>query len=80
MKSKVGQWGNSLAVRIPMHVAQALNLQANDPVEFSVVDGKAVLVPVQTLPDFTLDELLDQMTDEPEPEVDWGKPMGKEIW
>lgn len=80
MKSQVGQWGNSLAVRIPKHIAQALNLQTNDAIEFSLVDGKAVLAPVRGLPEFTLDELLDQITEPPEAEVDWGKPMGKEIW
>lgn len=80
MKSQVGQWGNSLAVRIPKHIVQALNLQANDAIEFSVVDGKAVIEPVRLLPEFTLDELLEQVTEAPEPEVDWGKSIGEEAW
>lgn len=80
MKSQVGQWGNSLAVRIPKHIVQALNLKADDAIEFSVVDGNAVLAPVKSLPEFTLEELLDQVTEPPELEVDWGKPVGEEIW
>lgn len=80
MKSQVGQWGNSLAVRIPKHIAQALNLQPNDAIDFSVVDGKAVLEPIHALPEFSLDELLEQVTEPPEPEVDWGKHAGEEIW
>lgn len=80
MKTKIGQWGNSLAVRIPAHIAESLNLQPNDAIEFSVVDDKAILSPVHELPDFTLDELLAQMTEQPEPEIDWGIPVGKEAW
>lgn len=80
MKAQIGQWGNSLAVRIPKHIAQALNLQPDDAIEFSVVDGKAVLEPVRSLPAFTLDELLEQVTEPSEPEVDWGQPVGQETW
>ena len=32
------------------------------------------------LPAFTLDELLAQITDPPEPEIDWGAPVGDEVW
>ena len=80
VKSQVGQWGNSLAVRIPKYVAEALNLQPNDAIEFTVADGKVTLAPVRDLPDFTLDELLEQVTEPTEPEVDWGQPMGQETW
>lgn len=80
VKSQVGQWGNSLAVRIPKHVAESLDLQPNDAIEFTVADGKVTLAPVRDLPDFSLDELLAQVTEPSEPEVDWGKPMGQEIW
>ena len=80
MKSKIGQWGNSLAVRIPAYVAEELALQPNDAIEFRIVDGKVLLEPVRSLPKFTLDELLDQITEPPEPEVDWGAPIGKEVW
>ena len=80
VKSQVGQWGNSLAIRIPKHIVEALSLQLNDAIEFTVADGTVTLAPVRDLPDLTLDELLEQMTEPPEPEVDWGKSIGKEIW
>ncbi|MEL7328553.1 MAG: AbrB/MazE/SpoVT family DNA-binding domain-containing protein [Cyanobacteria bacterium J06559_1] len=80
MKSQVGRWGNSLAVRIPKHIAEALNLQPNDAIEFTLANGKATLEPLHELPEFTLDELLDQIVEPPELEVDWGSPVGKEIW
>jgi antitoxin MazE len=80
MKSQIGQWGNSLAVRIPRHVVEALGLKPNDTVECSVERGKMVLVPVQALPELTLVELLADVTEAPEGEVDWGRPMGDEVW
>ena len=80
MKSQVSQWGNSLAVRIPKHIVEALNLSANDAIAFTVEGGKAILEPIPALPEFTLDELLAQMTDEPEAESHWGEPMGQEEW
>jgi antitoxin MazE len=80
MKSQIGQWGNSLAVRIPKYMVEALDLKLNDAVEFSVEDGKLVLEPIHSLPELSLEELLAGITDSPEPEVDWGKPMGNEVW
>ena len=80
MKSQISQWGNSLAVRIPKQIAQELDLKANDAIEFSVVNGKVVLKPIQALPELTLDELLAQVIEPPELEVDWGEPVGEEVW
>jgi antitoxin MazE len=80
MKSQIGQWGNSLAVRIPKNVVEALSLKPNDPVECSVENGKLVFEPIQALPELSLEELLAEVTEPPEGEVDWGAPMGKEVW
>lgn len=35
---------------------------------------------MQNLPELTLKELLESITEPPEPEVDWGNPMGDEVW
>jgi antitoxin MazE len=82
MKSQIGQWGNSLAFRIPKYVAESLNLQPNDTVECLVEDGKMILRPIRALPlpEFTLEELLAEVTEPPEGEVDWGTPQGEEVW
>jgi antitoxin MazE len=80
MKSQIGQWGNSLAIRIPKYVVEALELKPNDAVECTVESGKLVVQRVQNLPELSLDELLAEVTEPPEPEVDWGKPMGDEVW
>lgn len=80
MKSQIGQWGNSLAVRIPKYVVESLDLKLNDPVEFTIENGRLVLEPIQALPELSLEDLLAEITEAPEPEVDWGRPMGREVW
>lgn len=69
MRLQIGQWGNSLAVRIPKYVADALALKANNSLALSVEDGKIVLEPVQDLPNLSLDEWLAQVSEPPESEV-----------
>ncbi len=80
MKLQIGRWGNSLAIQIPKYVVEALNLNSDDVVECFVKDGKLVVEPIQVLPSLSLEELLAEVVEAPEPEVDWGKPMGEEIW
>ncbi len=79
MKLQIGQWGNSLAFRIPKNFAKHLNLKSNDAVQCSIEDGKLVLKPIPKVKEYTLDELLDFEIDESE-EISWGKSKGKEVW
>ena len=80
MKSQIGQWGNSLAVRLPKHISQSLGLKVNDRLSITEDGGRIILEPIQELEELSLDELLSQVIEPPEPEVDWGKPEGDEIW
>lgn len=80
MNSSIGQWGNSLAVRLPKHILQTLDLKLNDRLTITEVDGKIILEPVRELEELSLDFLLSQVTESPESEVDWGKPEGDEVW
>jgi len=80
MKSQIGQWGNSLAVRIPKYVVEALDLKANDALECRVEDGRFILEPIPALSDLSLEELLAGIVEPPESEIDWGQPMGNEVW
>jgi antitoxin MazE len=79
MKSQIGRWGNSLAVRIPKYIADQLSLSVNDEVDCRLEKGQLIVEPVQKFPKYTLSELLSQEL-EPEPEIDWGKPAGEEEW
>lgn len=80
MKSQIGKWGNSLALRIPKYAVEALDLKYEDAIECTVEGGKLVVERVVVLPKLTLEELLASVTEELDGEVDWGRPMGREIW
>ncbi len=45
MQAQIGRWGNSLALRIPKHLADALAIGEGTAVEIAVEDGRLVLVP-----------------------------------
>jgi antitoxin MazE len=78
------RWGNSLAVRIPKAVAEALKVSDGKRAEIKVENGTLVLRPIVKpgrKPRYTLDELLDGMTKDNVPqEADWGPPRGNEVW
>jgi antitoxin MazE len=80
MRTTVQKWGNSLAVRIPKTFASEAKLAEDSPVELSLEEGRLVVTPVPRKRR-TLAELLAQVTDDNiHPEVDWGPPVGKEVW
>jgi len=78
------RWGNSLAVRIPKTVADALKVSEGKRAEIRIENGTLVLRPIvkpSRKPRYTLDELLGGMTKDNVPqEVDWGTPRGNETW
>ena len=80
MQTKVQKWGNSLALRIPKSFASEVGLVDETPVDLSLVDGRLVVTPIIQR-NFTLDELLAQITDENlHAEIDTGDPQGAEVW
>ncbi len=79
MKTEIGKWGNSLAVRIPREAAQQAGVKAGDEVELVARAGKLEVRPVARK--LTLAELVDNITDANlHHGDDWGKPAGKELW
>ncbi len=77
----VKKWGNSLAVRIPAHFAQQLNLTENTPVDYAVVDGSLVITPATENGPYSLKDLLDRITAENiHSETETGVAIGQEIW
>ncbi|RRR76745.1 MAG: AbrB/MazE/SpoVT family DNA-binding domain-containing protein [Candidatus Viridilinea halotolerans] len=80
MQSRVQKWGNSLALRIPKSFATEIGLHDDTPVELSLVEGKLVVAPL-SLPPFSLEALLDQITPENRHnEEDSGAVVGREVW
>jgi antitoxin MazE len=80
MKTKIKKWGNSLAVRIPKVIAEQIALSADTPVEMVIIDEQIIVSPLPK-PEFTLDELLEGITeDNLHRETDTGAAVGNEAW
>lgn len=84
MHVTVKKWGNSASIRIPAAMMNALNIKPESVVDIREEQGRIVIEPVYEKireRKYSLDELLSQITDENQHhEVDFGKPIGKEVW
>ena len=80
MNATIQKWGNSLALRIPKLFALQAHLEQGILVDVSVVEGK-IIVDAKRRRKRSLSQLLKGVTkDNLHSEVDWGKPMGREVW
>lgn len=80
MRSKIQQWGDSLAFRIPKAFAEEIGLRRHTDVDVAVDGGKLVIFPTREL-EPTLEELLAEVHDENlHREIVTGPPVGKEVW
>jgi antitoxin MazE len=70
MKARIVRCGNSLTVSIPKTVIKQIGLHPKAEVELSVHDGKIILT-TQKTPRYTLEALLEGITDENRHE-EWG--------
>ena len=77
MKTHVGKWGNSLALRIPAPVAEELRLREGTQVEL-VTDGEGLRI---RKPRFALADLLAAITPaNVHPETRTSGARGREEW
>lgn len=80
MQATINRWGNSLALRLPKHVADEARLVEGACVDVELKDGMICLKP--TRKKFKLSELLagEPARSTEMKEDDWGKPAGDEAW
>lgn len=91
MTAKIVGIGNSSGIIIPSSLLSALNLKKNDPVLITETARGFEVRPVEKPK--SLSELLEQhygkpveeaielfKNEEDDVEIDWGPPVGKEIW
>lgn len=72
--------GNSAAVRIPAAVMQAMHLNLDEVVDVREEAGRIVIEPVRQKT-YDLNDLLKRITVKNQhAPVDFGAPVGKEIW
>jgi antitoxin MazE len=80
MTTKIQQWGNSLALRLPKDVAKKFKLRKGSSVVIAQDTNKILIKPLYKTKT-NLKELVSKITPKNiHDEFDWGKPVGKEIW
>jgi antitoxin MazE len=87
MQTTIVKWGNSQGIRIPKAFLQSIQLVENDPVDVLLENGKIIISRKNIKGHKTIKERLlefygDKIDQNPplHNEIDWGKPVGKEIW
>ena len=80
METRIGKWGNSLALRIPQTIAARVGITLNAAVELTP-RGEQLVVSVLERPGKELDDLLARVTDDNvHGEVETGPSVGGEAW
>lgn len=80
MQATIVKWGNSQGVRLPKMLLESVNLSDNDPVEI-VAEGDKIIIQKSAGRPKTIQELFVGYEGTYEPhEIDWGEPVGKEVW
>jgi len=78
MEAMVQKWGNSLGLRIPNLIARELSLKNGSVVNINKNGEEITIKPVKKK---SLAEMLNDVNETNiHKEVDWGKPVGNEIW
>ena len=78
----IRKWGNSIAVRLPKDSARKFGLRDGVTVRL-VEEEKTHTLSIRPLKsrEYTLKELVPLITAENRhEEIDWGRPVGKEVW
>lgn len=79
MYLEIQKWGNSQGIRIPKSVLQSLGWNEKEEIQLETKDGKIVLSRPHRAP--TIEELFEGWDGTYEKQdIDWGKPVGKEVW
>ena len=82
MLAKIQKWGNSQGLRLTKNLLADAQLEVGDEVDISVKDGIMIVTPAKrvrgrhNLKDLVAGIPENYQTDE----VDWGEPVGKEVW
>ena len=80
MVVNVAKWGNSLAVRIPQHLAKEIGLSDGVEVEIVAIDGNLTIKP-RRQKQYSLEELIAGITPENRhADIDTGVSVGEEVW
>jgi antitoxin MazE len=82
MVTKIQKWGSSQGLRINSQLLEEARISIGDEVDIAVHEGFIVVAPVRKIRGkCSLKELISRIPENYQAEeVNWGKPMGKEVW
>jgi len=87
MQTNVVKWGNSHGIRLPKAFLQDIKISENDPVDISLENEKIIIKKIEQKDHKTIKKrLMDFYGKDYEKhsisqnEIDWGKPVGNEVW
>ncbi|WP_432650180.1 AbrB/MazE/SpoVT family DNA-binding domain-containing protein [Huintestinicola sp.] len=79
MTTTIQKWGNSQGIRIPKIILDTVHWTDNEELTLIVKDNEVVIRKANERK--SLKELFEGYDGEYVPEeIDWGEPVGKEIW
>lgn len=85
MNTNLSKWGNSAAIRIPKAILEELNIDSDnlDNISFNIdVEGNKLILKKRqekTKFEFLAENAMGDKI-HPKEEIDWGNPVGKEVW
>jgi antitoxin MazE len=81
MNTTIKKWGNSLALRIPKSYAKEIKLKEGAPVNLKLEENRLIISPKKKKNKYSLAELVSKITEENRyDEIDFGSPVGKEVF
>ena len=82
----LSKWGNGQGLLIPKHVCEEVGISVGDRVELAVDETGALMIRPETThfkrrKVVSMDDLFKNYSGDYKPsEIDWGEPVGKELW
>lgn len=82
MVTKIQKWGNSQGLRLPKRVLEDARISVGDDIDVTTRDGVIIIAPVRRVRGKrNLQELVSRIPKNYETaEIDWGEPVGREVW
>jgi antitoxin MazE len=82
MVTKIQKWGNSQGLRLAKRLLEDAHISVGDDVDITVRDGLIVIAPAKRIRGKrNLQELVSRIPKNYKTEeVDWGEPVGREVW
>ena len=82
MLAKIQKWGNSQGLRLTKNLLADAQLGVGDEVDIRVEDGIVIVTPARMIRGkHSLEDLVARIPEGHQAgEVDWGEPVGKEVW